>query len=118
MLNLNSIMVGTSQLEVMAQFYEKVFQKPADMVEGNFHGWSVGKCFFSVGEHSEVKGASQEPQRIMINLETKEVKAEFDRIKALGATVVKEPYEMSGAWIATLADPDGNYFQLMTPWES
>jgi predicted enzyme related to lactoylglutathione lyase len=22
---------------------------------------------------------------------------------------------MEGAWIATLADPDGNYFQLVTP---
>ncbi len=25
--------------------------------------------------------------------------------------------EIEGFWIATLADPDGNYFQLMTPWE-
>ena len=43
---------------------------------------------------------------------------EFERIKAIdGAKVVKEPYEMQGSWIATLSDPDGNYFQLMTPWE-
>jgi predicted enzyme related to lactoylglutathione lyase len=25
--------------------------------------------------------------------------------------------ENTGGWIATFADPDGNYFQLMTPWE-
>lgn len=31
--------------------------------------------------------------------------------------VVKEPYELQGMWIATFADPDGNYFQLMSPWE-
>ena len=53
----------------------------------------------------------------MFNFETKEVKKEFERIKKAGATVIKEPYEMSGAWIATFADPDGNYFQLMTPMQ-
>ena len=105
------------QSQVLADFYEKVFGKPADMVDGGYHGWSVGSAFFSVGEHSEVNGMSKEPQRIILNLETKEVKEEFERIKAAGATVIKEPYEMGGAWIATLADPDGNYFQLMTPWE-
>ena len=46
-----------------------------------------------------------------------EVQKEFDRIKSLGAIVIKEPYDMGGMWIATLADPDGNYFQLMSPWK-
>jgi predicted enzyme related to lactoylglutathione lyase len=74
--------------------------------------------FFGVGEHSEMSGKAKDPGRVMFNLETKEVKAEFERIKGVGATVIKEPYEMQGAWIATFADPDGNYFQLMTPWEN
>ena len=34
------------------------------------------------------------------------------------AKVIQEPYEMGGGMIATFADPDGNYFQLMTPWDS
>lgn len=118
MLNLNSIMIGSMQVQVLADFYQKVFGKPADMIEGGWHGWSVGSTFFSVGEHSQMNGASKDPGRIMFNFETKEVKEEFARIKELGAKVVAEPYEMGGAWIATLADPDGNYFQLMTPWES
>lgn len=118
MLNLNSIMVGTKQPKEMAEFYEKVFNKKPDMVEGEWAGWQVGSAFFSVGEHSEMGGKAKDPGRIMFNLETKEVKEEFERIKAVGATVIKEPYDMGGAWIATLADPDGNYFQLMTPWES
>jgi predicted enzyme related to lactoylglutathione lyase len=54
---------------------------------------------------------------VILNFETKEVKDEFERIKGAGATVVKEPYEIEGMWIATFADPDGNYFQLMSPWE-
>lgn len=117
MLNLNSIMVGTMQPEKMAEFYEKVFQKAPDMKEGGWSGWLVGTTFFSVGEHSEMGGPAKDPGRMMFNLETREVKEEFERIVKIGAKSVKEPYEMRGAWIATLADPDGNYFQLMTPWE-
>src|SRR5436309_1228862 len=116
MLNINSLMIGTSDVKVLASFYENVFEKKPDMEEGGYSGWLVGKCFFTVGAHSEVKGKAKEPQRVIFNIETKEVKEEFARIAKIdGATVIKEPYEMGGAWIATLADPDGNYFQLMTP---
>ena len=112
-------MVGTMQPKVMAEFYEKVFGKKPDMSEEKWYGWTVGSCFFGLGEHSETAGKAQDPARMMFNLETKEVKQEFERISKIeGVMVVKEPYEMEGAWIATFADPDGNYFQLMTPWES
>jgi predicted enzyme related to lactoylglutathione lyase len=117
-LNLNSIMMGTAQPRVLAAFYEKVFGRPADMVEGEWYMWQAGNCSLSVGEHSEVKGQAKEPSRIILNLETKAVKEEFDRLKKISATIIKEPYEMGGGWIATLADPDGNFIQLMTPWET
>lgn len=116
MLNLNSLMIGTNDPKVLAKFYEKVFGKSADMIDGDWHGWLVGKCFFNIGKHSEIKSKAKEPQRLIFNFETKDVKKEFERIISLGATVIKEPYEMSGMWIATCADPDGNYFQLVTPW--
>ena len=116
-LTLNSIMIGTSQPAVLSAFYEKVFGRPADMTDGGWSMWNAGNCALSVGEHSEVKGHAKEPSRIMLNLETKQVKEEFERLITLMATVIKEPYELGGGWIATLADPDGNFIQLMTPWE-
>lgn len=107
------------QPKEMAKFYEAVIGKPADMEEGGWYGWSVGSAFFSVGEHSEMGGEAKDPGRVMFNFETKEVKEEFERISKIeGVKVVKEPYEMGGGMIATLADPEGNYFQLVTPWES
>jgi predicted enzyme related to lactoylglutathione lyase len=109
-------MIGSSQPKVLGEFYKKVFQKDPEMEDEGWYGFLVGGGFISVGEHSEVSGEAKEPQRVIINFETKEVKAEFERIKELGATVIKEPYEIQGMWIATLADPDGNYFQLATPW--
>lgn len=121
-------MIGTSNPKELAQFYEKVFQKKPDMSDGDWSGWQIGSCFFNIGMHSEVKNNTKEPQRIILNFETKNVMEEFERIKNLGTTVIKEPYGMNsegeittdgeGMQIATFADPDGNYFQLMSPWES
>ena len=117
MLNLNSVMLGTKQPKELANFYEKVIGKPADMVdsENGFYGWQVGSAYLSVLAHSEMGGNAKDPGRVMLNFETSQVKEEFERIKALGGVVIKAPYEMGGGWIATLADPDGNYFQLVTP---
>jgi predicted enzyme related to lactoylglutathione lyase len=116
-LNLNSIMIGTKQLKALASFYEKVIGKPADMADETFgfYGWQVGTSYLSVLDHSEMAGPAKDPGRVMFNFETPQVQQEFERIKALGGGVVREPYEMEGGWIATLSDPDGNYFQLVTP---
>jgi predicted enzyme related to lactoylglutathione lyase len=116
-LNLNNVMVGSSQPEVLGDFYTKVLDRPADMKEESWFGWRVGAVWFSIGEHSEVKGSAKEPQRVILTFETEHVQEESERIKASGATIVKEPYELESMWIATFADPDGNYFQLMSPWE-
>ncbi|MBI4316963.1 MAG: VOC family protein [Chloroflexi bacterium] len=115
MLNLTSIMIGSMQPKVLAAFYEKVFGKPADWAEDSWSGWQLGTTHLVIGEHSEVKGKAKEPQRMILNFETEKVREEFARIRALGATVIKEPYELENTWIATFADPDGNYFQLMSP---
>lgn len=117
MLNLNSVMVGTKQHEALVAFYENVFGKPPDMVdrENGFAGWQVGSAYFSVLDHSEMGGSAKDPGRVMFNFETTTVREEFERVKAFGATVIREPYEMGGGWIATFADPDGNYFQFITP---
>ena len=117
MLNLNSVMIGTKQLQAMVAFYEKVLEKPADMVdqENGFWGWQVGSMFLGILEHSEMGGNTKDPGRVMINFETSQVKDEFERIKAAGGAVIKAPYEMGNGYLATLADPDGNFFQLVTP---
>ena len=45
---------------------------------------------------------------------------DFARMKAAGAIVIAEPSSFDGEpglSIATFADPDDNYFQLMSPME-
>ncbi|HSX14738.1 MAG TPA: VOC family protein [Candidatus Saccharimonadales bacterium] len=121
-LNLNSLMISSENPEKLVEFYTKVLGKPTwDMKP--FTGWSVGSCGIMVGPHSEVHGKNDTPGRLIFFFETTDVKGEFDRIKGLGAEVVSEPAHPSGdttdqkTMLACLADPDGNYFQLATPWE-
>jgi len=119
-LNLNGTMINSEAPAVLRDFYTKVLGEPA-FEEGEFVGWSAGVGFLVVGPHSDVKGTNEMPGRIMLNFETTDVQGEFDRIKGLGVRVVQEPYQPGPGddtmWMATFADPDGNYFQLVTPME-
>ena len=116
-MNFNSVLIGTSDAPALAAYYTKLFGEPG-FADGGYSGWMVGSGFITVGPHSEVTGQNAQPGRIILNFETTDVAGDFARFEAAGAIVVKAPYEfegMPGSWIATLADPDGNYFQLVTP---
>lgn len=111
-------MIGSVKPQVLIDFYTEIFVKDPDMTEDKWAGWQIGSTFFMVGEHSEMTGPAKEPGRVMFNLETSQVEVEFERMVSSGAKSIKEPYEMGDMTIATLADPDGNYFQLMSPWKT
>jgi predicted enzyme related to lactoylglutathione lyase len=116
-MNFNSILIGSADPQRLVDYYTKVLGTPG-MSDGGYTGWQVGSGFVTVGPHDQVHGSNPEPGRLIWNIESADVKADFDRMKAAGATVVREPYtfeQFPNSWIATLADPDGNYFQLMSP---
>ena len=118
-MNFNSILIGSQDPKRLADYYTKLFGKPT-MDDGAYFGWQLGGGFLTIGPHDQVHGKNNEPGRIIWNIESDDVKGDFDRFKAAGAIVVREPYsfeEAPGAWIATFADPDDNYFQLMSPFD-
>jgi predicted enzyme related to lactoylglutathione lyase len=119
-MNFNSILIGSADPQRLVDYYTKVLGTPG-MSDGGYTGWQVGSGFVTVGPHDQVHGSNPEPGRLIWNIESADVKADFDRMKAAGATVVREPYsfeQFPNSWIATLADPDGNYFQLMSPMDA
>jgi predicted enzyme related to lactoylglutathione lyase len=116
-MDFNSILIGSSDPQRLVEYYTKLFGEPG-MQDGGYTGWQLGSGFVTVGPHDEVVGRNAQPGRLIWNIETADVKGEFARMKDAGAIVVREPYGFEGypdSAIATLADPDGNYFQLMTP---
>jgi predicted enzyme related to lactoylglutathione lyase len=116
-MNFNNLLIGSENPERLVEYYSKLFGKPG-MEEGGYAGWQIGSGFVAVGPHSEVHGKNSEPGRLIWNIESADVKGDFEKLKAAGAIVVREPYSMDEGpqfAIATLADPDDNYFQLMSP---
>lgn len=74
---------------------------------------------FWVGKHSEVKGYSKEPVRIMHNLYTDNVKKWYEKVKAAGCKILSKPVETpfskpeKRVWVSTFLDPEGNCWQFM-----
>ena len=123
-MNLNSILIGSEQPERLWAYYSKLLGEPG-WNEGPYRGWQIGNGGITIGPHDEVKGRNAQPGRLIWNIESGDVKGDFERFKAAGATIIREPYqpgEMTDAdpaqeyWIATFCDPDDNYFQLVSPF--
>ena len=119
-MNLNGLLIGTENAQRLRDYYTKLFGKP-NWDEGGYFGWQLGAGSMTIGPHDQVKGKNSAPGRVIWNIETADVKGQFAKLKAAGATVVKEPYQMGEelqkVWIAKLSDPDNNYFQLMSPMQ-
>jgi predicted enzyme related to lactoylglutathione lyase len=118
-MNFNGILIGSDDPKRLADYYRKVFGEPG-YDDGGYATWQIGSGSISIGPHSEVHGQNAAPGRIIWNIESDDVKGDFDRFKAAGVIVVREPYSFEGmpdTWIATLADPDDNYFQLISPFD-
>jgi predicted enzyme related to lactoylglutathione lyase len=115
--NFAGILIGSDDPQRLVDYYGKLFGTPG-WSQGGYTGWQIGTGSVTVGQHSEVSGRNAQPGRIIWNIETSDLQADFDRFVAAGATVVREPYAFGDEpepSIATLADPDDNYFQLVRP---
>jgi predicted enzyme related to lactoylglutathione lyase len=116
-MNFSGILIGSENPDALTAYYRKLFGDPG-WDDGGYTGWMIGDGGITIGPHTEVSGKNAHPGRLIWNIETPDVKADFERFKAAGAIVVREPYNFEQSpeyWIATLADPDDNYFQLVSP---
>ncbi len=114
---MNGILIGSEDPQRLTDYYTKLFGKPG-WESGDFSSWQVGSGWIVVGPHDQVKGKNAHPGRLIWNIESDDVKGDFERLTAAGATVVAGPYgpdDDPSILIATLSDPDDNYFQLMSP---
>ncbi len=119
-MNFNSILIGSEDPQRLTDYYTKLFGEPT-WNDGGYTGWLIGSGAVTIGPHDQVKGKNAHPGRIIWNIESADVKGDFERFKAAGATIVVEPYDpgegSDGGMIATFSDPDDNYFQLMSPMQ-
>ena len=110
----------------MAEFYTKVLKlKPNPVIGEGAFDLNDGTVLLIDG-HSETKGKSKEPHRMLINFSVPDLKSEQSRLKGEGVQFIREegsraprgpcrtpPPEEWGGVISTFLDPDGNYLQLI-----
>jgi len=114
-------MLFSENAKKLAKFYREVVglkqTMEAEMGEGdeNYFGFKIGKGpELGIMDHSKVKGKNKNPERIIFNLEVDNIKKEAKRLTTAKAKKVQDIYHVEGyGYIATFADVDGNYFQLV-----
>ena len=92
-MNFNSVLIGSEHPDRLVAYYTKLFGEP-QFSDNGYSGWAIGSGWITIGPHSEVKGRNPQPGRLLLNIETADVKADFERFKAAGATVIADPYTL------------------------
>ena len=102
------------RFEKMRSFYVDVLGlRPRSDREG-FVNFELGAQRLTVTVHSELDGSATDPLRLMINLASDHIAADYDAAIDSGARSLRPPERESwGGVVATLADPDGNVVQLL-----
>jgi predicted enzyme related to lactoylglutathione lyase len=109
-----SVIIWTEDLGRLMPFYRDVVGLTPAMEGDAFTVFQAESgAQLALGQHSEVKGPSRDPNRVMVDLGVDDCRAEYERLNANGVQFVRPPaQEQNGMWIATLKDPDGNLIQL------
>ena len=77
-MNLNSVLIGSEDPKPLVDYYTKLFGAPSGS-EGGYTWWQLGTGGFTVSQHSEVKGKNPHPGRVIWNIETADVKGDFEK---------------------------------------
>ncbi|MEV4245085.1 VOC family protein [Streptosporangium canum] len=108
-MNLGSVMLGSSEVATMKDWYRAAFA-PKENEMGAFE-FGAGQLF--IEEHSEVAGPTAEPARVILNLDVADCRSVEAHLRTLGVSWVREVEQMPFGLIGTVADPDGNYVQII-----
>ena len=106
---IGSLLLGSSNVEQMREWYQKAF----DVKQNDMGAFEFGPVQYYIEEHSEVSGPTQEPARIIINLDVDDCRAVEAHLKEQGVNWIRPVEQEDFGLIGTVADPDGNYVQII-----
>ena len=107
--NLGSILVGSSQVGAMKDWYRACFSPD----ENEMGAFVFGGVQLFIEEHSEVSGSNENGHRIILNLDVGDCRGLEAHLNSHGASWVREVEQMPFGLIGTVADPDGNMLQII-----
>lgn len=108
---LHTVIIQTSQMEAMAEFYRLGLGLNEPNATGGDHlGFPLPNAYFGFDQVPDVPESSGV---ISVWFEVDDIQAAFNRFEDLGARVKYPPNQKPwGAVLAALFDPDGNVFGL------
>ena len=99
--------------ERLMKFYTDVVGLPKNPNMGD-GAVDAGGTTLGFDGHSDTKGATKEPTRVLIDFFVDDIAAEQKRLEAAGVKFSRsQGKEYWGGIISTFADPDGNIVQLI-----
>lgn len=107
--SIGSLLLGSSNVDQMKRWYRNAF----DMTENEMGAFEFGEVKFFIEEHSEVSGLTTDPARVILNLDVDDARGLERHLTDLGTTWIRPVEQESFGLIGTLADPDGNYLQII-----
>jgi len=117
---MESILLSSEDGQKLADFYKETVglkrTQVMEMGENEEKGFEfeLSGVNLYIMDHSEVKGKSHDPSRVMFNLEVDDIEKETARLDKVGVKKVQDIYHIEGyGLIATYEDIDGNYFQFV-----
>ena len=108
--------INSEHPEKLIAFYRDIvgLTANADFGPGAFMAGSSSFIALIIEGHGDVKGATKEPQRVLLNFLVGDLASEEARLKKQGVEFIMSATKEPGfGTIATFLDPDGNYCQLM-----
>ena len=111
---LAGVILWTDDLDGMVDFYRDTLGLTPHSERPAFVSFKWGNVRLGIGSHSNVKGASGDPYRVMVNLDVEDIHAVHNRLSHAGVEFMRPPErEHWGGWVCTFTDPDGNILQLL-----
>jgi len=108
------IWTEAERFEAMARFYRDRLGLAPRTSKPDFINFDWGGVRLTVSVHGQVRGASADPFRIMVNLAVDDIAAVHARLERAGVAFTRLPEtEEWGGRVASFLDPDGNVIQLM-----
>ena len=106
--------INSEQPEALLAFYRDVVGLPPHPDASRASTLVAGGTEIVFDSHSEVRGHSPQPERVLVNFFVDDVRAEEQRMRAAGAEFIRSAgREEWGGVISTFVDPDGNYAQII-----
>jgi predicted enzyme related to lactoylglutathione lyase len=111
--NSTFVNINTEDPQRLMAFYTDVVGLPKNPNAGDF-SVDAGATTIGFDGHSEVKGATREPARVLVDFFVDDIAAEQKRLEGKGVKFTRsQGREEWGGIISTFADPDGNLLQLI-----